>query len=298
MRIIRAACLFLPLSVGALAQDIDFDQIQIETVPVTESIHMLSGGGGNIGVLVGGDGMLLIDTMFSELDEKIQAAISTLDKGSVRFVLNTNWHYDHVSGNVTFAGDGATIIAHEKTRDRMATEQYHPFFDMRIPPYPPASLPSITISSSMTLHVNGEEIHAFHIESAHSDADLAFFFRNANVPHTGDLYFAKGYPFIDYNHGGSIDGMIAAADKLLDMIDDETKIIPGHGPLSSREELQEYKQMLVTVRDRIARQIEEGKSLEEITTSKPTSDFDAGREVGMAPDEFVRIVYDDLTSNQ
>ncbi len=289
-----AALLFVSYYATASAQ-YDFDRIQIKTEPVADNIYMLSGGGGNIGVLVGEDGVLLIDAMFAELEEKTRAAISKLSNGSIRFLLNTNWHYDHVRGNVSFAKLGATIIAHEATRTRMESEQYHPFFDMKIPAYPDEALPVVTFTDSMRLHFNGEEIHAFHVVAAHSDADLAFYFRKANVLHTGDLYFCNGYPFIDYNHGGGIDGMIASAEKLVSMTDDDTKIIPGHGPLSNREGLKQYHEMLSILRDRIAQQIKEGKSLEEITLAKPTSHFDEGRDDSMSPDEFVRIVYEDLT---
>ena len=292
-RFLIAIISLLLFSTHVSAQELD--QIQIQTDKVTDGIYMLSGGGGNIGVLVGEDGALLIDSMFAELEQKIKTAISELSDRPVRYLLNTNWHYDHVRGNVSFAKDGATILAHEKTRERMATEQYHPFFDMKLPAYPPASLPAITFTDSATLHFNGEEVRAFHIEAAHSDSDLAFFFRKANVLHTGDLYFCAGYPFIDYNHGGGVNGMIAAAGKLIGMIDEDTKVIPGHGPLSNREGLVEYQQMLMTVRDRVAQQIKEGKTLEEITASKPTSDFDEGRTAAMSPDEFVKIVYNDLT---
>lgn len=289
-----AALVFICFSTITSAQ-IDFDKVQIETTPVADRIYMLSGGGGNIGVLVGEEGVLLVDAMFAELEEKNRAVISKLSDGPIRFLLNTNWHYDHVRGNVSFANLGAIIVAHEMTRKRMETEQYHPFFDMELPAYPTEALPVVTISDSMSLYFNGEEIHVFHVAAAHSDADLAFYFRKANVLHTGDLYFSKGYPFIDYNHGGGVDGMIVSADKLIDMVDEDTKIIPGHGPLSDREGLRQYREMLVILRDRIAGRIKERKSLEEITLEKPTSDFDEGRDMGMSPDEFVRILYDDLT---
>ncbi len=297
MRIMNVFIVAVPLVFGAvpLSAQIDFDQVAIETTTLADNIYMLSGGGGNIGVLVGEDGILLIDSMFAELEVKTKSAISELSDGPIRYVLNTNWHYDHVRGNVSFAKNGATIVAHETTRERMSTAQYHPFFDMEIPAYPRESLPVITIGDSLTLHFNGEEIFAFHVAAAHSDADLAFYFREANVLHTGDLFFAKGYPFIDYNHGGGIDGMIASTDKLLGMLDSETKIIPGHGPLSYREDLKLYRQMLTALRDRIAKKIQEGKSLEEIIASKPTSDFDDGRDMGMPPDDFVKILYNELT---
>jgi glyoxylase-like metal-dependent hydrolase (beta-lactamase superfamily II) len=274
----------------------EFDQIQIETVSVADGVYMLVGSGGNIGVSVGQDGVLLIDTQFEELSEKIEAAISKLNDGPVRFVLNTNWHYDHVLGNAHFAEGGAAIIAHETSRQRMMTDQYHPFFEMEVPAYPNNALPSLTFTDELVFHFNDDVIHAFHIEGAHSDADLAFHFRTANVLHTGDLFFEGGYPFIDVPHGGSIDGMIAAADQLLGVVDDDTKLIPGHGPLSDRRGLQGYREMLATVRNRIAQQVKEGKSLEEIVGSKPTADFDRGMGSWMPADDFVRIVYNDLSN--
>ena len=274
----------------------ELDQIQIETVPVADGVFMLVGSGGNIGVSVGQDGVLLIDTQFEELSEKIEAAISKLNDGPVRFVLNTNWHYDHVRGNAHFAEAGAAIIAHETSRERMMTGQYHPSFEMEVPAYPDNALPSLTFTDELVFHFNDDVIHAFHIEGAHSDADLAFHFRTANVLHTGDLFFEGGYPFIDVPHGGSIDGMIAAADQLLGMVDDNTKLIPGHGSLSDRRGLQGYREMLATVRNRIAQQIKEGESLEEIVGSKPTADFDRGMGSWMPADDFVRIVYNDLSN--
>lgn len=296
MRALIVGCAVWLVSFSAIASaQSDFDQVRIETDPVTDNIYMLSGGGGNIGVLVGEDGVLLVDSMFAELEGKIRAAISRLSDGPIRFLLNTNWHYDHVRGNVSFAKLGAIIIAHQTTRSRMETEQHYPFFDKKLPPFPHESLPVVSFADSLSLHFNGEEIHAFHIPAAHSDADLAFYFRKANVLHSGDLYFSSGYPFIDYHHEGGIDGMIAAAGKLIGMIDEDTKVIPGHGTLSNRKGIVQYQKMLMTIRDRVAQQIKEGKSLEEITASKPTSDFDEGRREAMSPDEFVKIVYNDLT---
>jgi glyoxylase-like metal-dependent hydrolase (beta-lactamase superfamily II) len=279
-------------SVSALSQDFDFDAIQLETIPVADRIHMVNGGGGNIGVLVGDDGILLIDTMFAELEDKIRKELSALSKAPIRFILNTNWHYDHVMGNAALSNDQATIVSHREARQRMLSEQVFPLLHVKIPPYESRALPDITLTDSMTLHFNGEEIEIFHIEAAHSDSDLAFYFKNANVLHTGDLYFAKMYPFIDINHGGSVDGMIASAEKIIGRIDENTKIIPGHGPLSNREELTDFKNMLLEVRDRIAKHIEAGKSLEEIHAAKPTSDLD---EQWGDSELFVRLVYTDLS---
>jgi len=165
---------------------------------------------------------------------------------------------------------------------------------MKMPALPDPALPALTFADSLTLHFNGEEIQVIHIEKAHSDADIVIYFKKANVIHTGDLYFTVLYPFIDVSHGGSIDGMITAAERIISMIDENTKIIPGHGPLSNREELKMYRDMLVTIRDRIKKQIKEGKTLEEVLASKPTADFDKEKSQAVPPEMFVQIVYNDL----
>jgi glyoxylase-like metal-dependent hydrolase (beta-lactamase superfamily II) len=286
------ALAFITVFSSSFAQDVD--QVQIKTVKVTDGVYMLMGYGGNIGVSVGENGILLIDCQVAELTEKIKAAIAEINSSPIRFVINTHLHYDHVGGNEPLGKAGALILAHDNVRKRMKTEWSHSFFDFKIPPYPEIALPVVTFTDSVTFHLNGDEIHAFHIENAHSDSDTVVYFRKANVVHMGDLYFVGGYPFIDVPHGGSINGFISAVDKVLDMIDEGTKVIPGHGPLSNREELQAYRDMLITVRDRILRQIEEGKTLEEVLASKPTADFDKGREQYVPPEGFVKLLYEDL----
>ena len=276
-----------------LAQD--FAKVQVETVKVTDNIYMLIGTGGNIGVFAGENGILLVDSQFSQLFEKIKAAITKISEAPVRFLVNTNWHYDHVSGNEPLGKSGAVIIAHENTRKRMTAEQTFPEFNSKQPPSPAAALPVVTFTDSLTLHLNGEDIQLLHVEKAHSDADILIFFGRANVIHTGDLYFSGGYPFIDVSHGGSTDGLIAAADKILKMIDANTKVIPGHGPLSDRAGVEEFKNMLVTVRDRVAKLIKEGKTIDEVLASKPTADFDKVRGQGLPPEMFIKIVYDELS---
>jgi len=226
--------------------------------------------------------------------EKIKSAIAEINKGAIRIVLNTNWHYDHAYGNEPLGKSGALIIAHENSRMRMTREQKYPDFNMNFPAVPEAALPVVTFKDSLTLHFNGDEIQVTHIENAHSDADIVIYFRKANVIHTGDLYFTVLYPYIDVSHGGSVDGMIRAAEKIIGMTDENTKIIPGHGPLSNREELTRYRDMLVTVRDRIKSQIKQGKTLEEILASKPTADFDKVKAEAVPPEMFVKIIYNDL----
>jgi len=273
----------------------DFEKIQVQTIKVTENIHMLVGGGGNIGVSVGQDGILLIDSQFSQLLEKIKAEIAKINSGPIRIVCNTHWHYDHVSGNELLAKAGALIIAHENTRRGMASEQNFPEFDQKSPPYPEAALPAVTFRESLTLHFNGDEVQILHIPNAHSDADLVFYFRKANVIHTGDICFSGMYPFIDVAHGGSIAGVIVGADKIAAMIDTATKVIPGHGPLSDREGVLTYRNMLAAVRDRIAKLIQEGKTLEQVLEAKPTADFDKTMMPAIPAEMFVKIVYGDLT---
>lgn len=284
---------FLALPTVGRAQD--WDKIQVKTLPVSRSVHMLAGGGGNIGISVGDDGALLVDSEFAELHDKIVSAIAALDGGPVRFVLNTNWHYDHVRGNELFRKGGAVIVGHANCRARMAREQVHQILDRTIGPYAPAAWPEVTFADSLMLHLNGEDIEAVHIPNAHSDADALYVFRSANVIHTGDLFFSSGYPYIDIGNGGSVDGMIAAADRILAMTDAGTKLIPGHGPLADRQRLHAYRSMLITVRDRVAALITQGRSLEQVVAARPSNDLDGAWSAAMTPEQFVALVFTDLS---
>jgi cyclase len=286
------AFVLITISTFSIAQD--FEKVQIETIKVADGIYMLIGAGGNIGVSAGEDGILLIDTQFAELGEKIKSAISEIGGGPIRVVLNTNWHYDHTYGNEPLGKSGALIIAHENTRMCMMSVQYFSDFEMTIPVFPEEALPVVTFENSLTLHLNGDEIQVVHIENAHSDADIVIYFRKANVIHTGDLFFSGNYPYIDISHGGSTDGMIAAADRIIGMVDENTKIIPGHGALSNRAGLTKFREMLITLRDRIRSQIEEGNTLEEVIASKPTADFDKEWAQGIPTEMIVGIIYNDL----
>ncbi len=281
---------------GGAAAAQDFDKIPVQTVKLTENVAMLIGGGGNIGVCVGPDGVLLIDDQFPQLAEKIKTAIAGLNPGPIRIVFNTNWHYDHVYGNEWLAKAGAIIIAHENSRRSMLSEWGAPELDaeFKIPPSPDIALPKITIKDSLTLYFNGEEIRVVHLPGAHSDGDLAFHFPLANVIQTGDIFFSAGFPFINISSGGTIDGMIEAAGKILAMADADTKIIPGHGPLSNREGLNAYRDMLVAARERIAKMIKEGRSLEEVLQANPVADLYKGKS-DFPAEGFVKVVYLDLS---
>ncbi|MCH8960879.1 MAG: MBL fold metallo-hydrolase, partial [Bacteroidetes bacterium] len=208
------------------------------------------------------------------------------------FVVNTHWHFDHTGGNENMGAAGAILVAHENVRARMSVDQFMKAFDRAVPASPPGALPVITFTDAMTFHWNGDDLHVFHVDPAHTDGDAIIHFKGANAVHMGDTYFSGMYPFIDVGSGGSIDGMIAAADEVLALADDATKIIPGHGPLSNKAELHAYRDMLATARDRIHALISEGKSQEEVVAAKPTSDLDAEWGGGfMQPDVWVGIVY-------
>jgi glyoxylase-like metal-dependent hydrolase (beta-lactamase superfamily II) len=292
--VITAAIVFaVVLCPPAPAQE--FDQVEIKTIPVAESVFMLEGAGGNIGVSAGEDGVFLIDSQYGRLTGKIEAAVGALGDGPIRFVLNTHWHRDHTDGNENLCRAGALIVAHENVRSRMSTEQILRPFGNRVQPSPEAALPAITFSDSVTFHLNGDEIRVIHLEPAHTDGDSIVRFLKADVVHMGDIYFNGLYPFIDVSAGGSIDGMLAAVNRVLKMIGAETRIIPGHGPLSNREELVAYREMLQGVRDQIAPMVAAGRTRQEVIDSKPTAEFDANWARGfLTPEQFAGIVYDGM----
>ncbi len=270
--------------------------VAIEAIPVAGSIHMLKGRGGNLGVCVGPDGSFLVDDQFAPLTDKILAAIATIHPGPLRFVLNTHWHGDHTGGNENLGKAGTLVVAHDNVRVRMSTEQFNTVFADTTPPSPAAALPVVTFNDAVTLHLNGEEIHAFHVPPAHTDGDAIVHFRRANVIHAGDIYFNGMYPFIDIDSGGSIRGVLAAVDRILALADANTHIIPGHGPLSNRIELERYRAMLAGVVDAIAPAIGRGATLEEVVAAAPTATFDAIWGNGfMKPPQFTKIVYLDLS---
>jgi glyoxylase-like metal-dependent hydrolase (beta-lactamase superfamily II) len=250
-------------TLGPAAAQVDFSKVEVTTEKLADGIYMLMGAGGNLGLAVGNDAVFLIDDQYAPLTPKIQAAIAAITRKPVQFVLNTHWHDDHTGGNERFAEAGALIVAHDNVRKRMSTEQFLAFFKMRVEPSPKAALPLVTFSTDVTFHINGDEVVALHFPAAHTDGDTIVHFRRADVIHMGDIHFNYLYPFIDSSSGGSADGVIAAVDRALALATDRTKIIPGHGPLASKGDLQAYRDMLATVAgpDQVAdrgRQVDEG----------------------------------------
>ena len=293
---LSALALLILVAISTGAQQ-DPDAVRIEAVPVADGIFMLTGAGGNIGLSVGDDAAFVIDDQFAPLTKKILAAIAEKTDRQVRFVINTHWHGDHTGGNENMGQAGAIIVAHENVRKRMSTEQFIEAFDTRVPPSPAAALPVVTFADSITFHWNGDDIRVFHVGPAHTDGDSVIHFQKANVIHAGDTFFNGLYPFIDSSSGGSIDGMIAAAELVLAIADEKTKIIPGHGPLCQKAQLQASYDMLVVARDRIRKLMDEGNTRDEVIAAKPTADLDEEWGGGfLQPDVWVGIVFDGLAT--
>lgn len=279
-----------------LAQQ-DFDKVEIKTDKLADGVYMLTGSGGNIGLGFGDDTAFVIDDQYAPLTPKILAAIAKLTDKPVKFVLNTHWHGDHTGGNENLGKTGAIIVAQDNVRKRMSTEQFIAAFGQKTPASPKIALPVVTFTDSLNLHLNGEEIHVFHVANAHTDGDSIIVFHKANVVHMGDTYFNGFYPFIDLSTGGSIDGMIAAVDKVLPMIDDNTKVIPGHGPLGNKASLAAYGTMLKTVRERVYTGVRNGDTLEQVLASKPGRGLDDTWGKGfLKPEKFFEFMYADLSA--
>jgi glyoxylase-like metal-dependent hydrolase (beta-lactamase superfamily II) len=262
------------LGTTPLAAQRDFSDVEIRTIPLRGGVYMLMGSGGNIGVSVGEDGPFVVDDQYAGLSEKILAAIASISDGSVRFVLNTHWHGDHVGGNENFGKAGAMIVAHENVRKRLNPEEFREVMG-NTQQAPPDALPVVTFTAGVTFYWNGEKIRAFHVPHAHTDGDAIIHYGDANVIHMGDTFFNGSYPFIDVDSGGDIDGMIRAAEAGLAIANSQTQIIPGHGELATPADLREYRAMLITVRDRIQTMVNDGMSVEEIVAARPTRDLDA-----------------------
>jgi glyoxylase-like metal-dependent hydrolase (beta-lactamase superfamily II) len=274
----------------------DFSKVEIKTTRVAEGVYMLEGAGGNIGVHAGPEGVLVIDDQFAPLTDKIKAAITAISDQPIRFLFNTHWHGDHTGGNENFAKAGVAIVAHDNVRKRLSAEQYNAIFDRKTPPSPAVALPIVTFNDSITFHLDGEDITCFHVPNAHTDGDAIVWFRKANVVHMGDCLFNGIYPVLDVSAGGSAAGMIAADDRVLAFIGADTKVIPGHGPLATRKDLEAFRDMMTKALGRVQEMIAAGKSLDEIQKAKPLADLDATWGKGfITPDVFLKELYLDLS---
>jgi glyoxylase-like metal-dependent hydrolase (beta-lactamase superfamily II) len=289
---LAATCL---LAVPAFAQDQDFSAVEIETQQLADGLYMLIGSGGNIALSTGPDGSVLVDTQFAPLNAKIVAAVRAAGGGDVKYVINTHWHFDHTGGNEPLGKAGAVIIAHDNVLARMSSEQFLAALDRREPAAPTAARPVVTFPTRTTFHLNGNTVNVVHVENAHTDGDSIVHFTNANVIHTGDTYMKDIYPFIDVSSEGSIDGFIASSAAVLARSDVNTKIIPGHGALANKADLQRFHDMLVKVRGNIQTLLEQNKTEDEVVAAKPTAEFDAAWGQGfMNAEQFTRFAYQSL----
>jgi len=287
------ACMALFFAPLVTAQD---EAVEYVPTRLSDTVTMVKGRGGNIAVSAGEDGVFIIDDQLKPLTDQLLAAIRQIDDRPVRFVINTHYHGDHVGGNETLGQTGSVIIAHDNIRRRMSSDQFSRFMDSTTPAYPEASLPVVTFNDRVSLHLNGEPVTSYHVPRGHTDGDSIVHFPGSNVVHMGDIYFNGLYPYIDLDGGGSVQGMIAAVELGLGLADADTRVIPGHGPLSNRAELDSYRAFLVKVRDNVQALIGQGLSLEEAIAARPTAEWDEQLGgVWIKPEQLVTFIYNSLT---
>lgn len=295
LKTVPALSLALIFSGQAFAHADSRPEVEIKAQKLTDGIYVLFGQGGNIGLSVGDDGVYMIDDQFAPLSDKIKATVAEITDQPVSYLINTHWHGDHIGGNENFAKSGTVIVAHDNVRQRMSTGLEMSSLGRKVEPSPEGALPVITFDSELSLHLNGDEMRVYHVAKAHTDGDAIIFFAKDNVLHMGDTYFNIGYPFIDVSSGGTVDGYIAAVEKGLSLANDETQIIPGHGPMSNKKELSEFVAMLKDLRNAVAALKDNGMSLEEVLAAKPSAKYDEenGKNF-IKPDQIVTFIYQTL----
>jgi cyclase len=273
----------------------DFSKVEIKTTNLGDNIYMLEGQGGNITVAVAKDGIIMVDGQFAPLHDKIKAAVEAISNKPIKYLVNTHFHGDHTGGNEAFAKDGATVVSQVNVKNRLAAGTSNGLTGAKTPPAPPAALPSDTYTNFFKIRLAGRVADLKHIANAHTDGDTYVWFKTANVLSTGDTFTNGRYPNIDFANGGNIKGMIAATDAYLKLANARTKIVPGHGPLADRAALIEYRAMLISAHDRMAKLVKEGKSEDDVVMAKPFADFDAKwAPTELASKNFIRVVYHSL----
>jgi cyclase len=277
----------------------DFSKVEIKTTDLGDHVYMLEGQGGNITVAVAKDGIIMVDGEYAPLHDKIKAAIATVSNQPIKYLIDTHFHGDHTGGNEPFAKDGVTIVSEVNVKNRLAAGTTNGLTGVQTPPAPPAALPSKTYTGSFKIRLNGRVADLKHIANAHTDGDTYIWFKTANVLSTGDTFTNGRYPNIDFANGGNIKGMIAATDAYLKLTNAKTRIVPGHGPIADKAALTEYRTMLVTARDRMAKLVKEGKSEDDVIAAKPFADLDAKwAPTELAARNFVRVVYHSLADRK
>jgi cyclase len=299
MKRLLVACLGMVLvAMTAIAQEQDFSKVEIKTTKVGGNVYMLAGAGGNIGASVGDDGIVIIDDEFAPLADKIKAALKGITDKPVRFVINTHYHGDHTGSNAQFSQSGSTVIAQDNVRKRMETggtagasaalkEEYKAS--------PKEALPIVTFDDKATVWLNGEEIRAIHFPAGHTDGDAVIWFVKSNVVHMGDDFVTYGYPFVDVLIGGSVSGMIAGCEKVLATVPTDAKFIPGHGPISTADDIRKYVQMLKDTRAAVEAEVKKGRTVEEIKKANVLAKWNDSLGKGfIKPDVWVDTLYDDI----
>jgi len=289
----KYAIIFLLIPLLSFGQS-QFDKVEIKTLKLTDNIYILEGAGGNIAVLTGEDGTLMIDSQFADLSEKIKTAIAEIATGELRYLVNTHWHGDHTGGNGNFNDAGATVVAHENVRERLSNDQMMKAFNREVKASPKNYWPEITYKDGMDLHLNGQDIMIVHVDNAHTDGDSFIYFVQANVLHMGDVFFKDRFPFIDLGSGGTINGYIKAVQAALMITDSETQIIPGHGAMAEQSDLLSYHHMLTTMKNRVQSATAEGKTLEEMKTAGLDTGYETWGTGFIAPDAFINTIWTDL----
>ncbi len=273
----------------------DFSKVEIKATKISGNVYMLEGSGGNIGVSVGPDGLLIVDDQFAPLADKIRAALKTLGEGKLKFILNTHWHGDHTGGNVAF-GSEAPIIAHDNVRKRLSTEQKSEFFKSTTPASPKEALPVITFDQSLSVHFNGEEIRVIHFPRGHTDGDSVIFFTTSNVVHLGDDFFAGKFPFVDLESGGSVEGLARNIGEIIPKIPAGAKLIPGHGPISTVDDLKLYHRMLLETTEVVRKKMAAKKTLEQIKAEGLPAEWKSWGEGFIKTDLWIEIVFRSLSA--
>ena len=269
--------------------------VEFTTFQLSDTIYMLRGRGGNVGISTGEDGLYIIDDQVRPVTTELLQAIRKISNKPISFVINTHYHADHTGGNETIGGAGAVIIAHDNIRKRMTTEQVSIFMSSTTPPYAKDALPVVTFNDRLSLHLNGETATAYYVANGHTDGDSIIHFPVSNVIHMGDMYFNGMYPYVDLDAGGSVQGMIKAADLALSMADGSTRIIPGHGPLAMTEDLKSYRDFLIKASTNVQELIDQDMGLQQLIAAKPTEEWDeALGKVWIKPAQFVTFIYNSL----
>jgi cyclase len=285
------------LAVVASAQEQDFSKIQSRITKVAGNIYMIDGtggfAGGNIGVSVGDDGILIVDDQYAPMADKIQAALKGVTDKPVRFVLNTHFHGDHVGGNKYF-GQHATVIAQDNVRVRMASGNPDPDPDKHRDPAPKVALPIITFNNTATVHINGEDIRAVHFPHGHTDGDAVVWFTQSNVVHMGDDFFNGVFPFIDIDSGGSVKGLMKNLEEIIPQLNAQTKIIPGHGPLGTVDDLKKFLAMLKDSYAIVEKNVEQGKTLDQLKKENVLAKYDSWNWDVFKSNDFVEFIYKDI----